>query len=118
MSWLQRDFLVNCLLEGGETEGCVVVVEGDAEGFDGEVVVFALGEAGDGDSAYDACSGDGDRDAAAVGGVVGVGEAVLLVEGGAVVLELEAERVGAAVEAGDHVGFALDPACVVGRGAG
>ncbi len=51
----------------------MVAAEFDAEGFDDEVVVFALGEAGDGDAADDAGSGDVDGEAAAVGGVVGVG---------------------------------------------
>src|SRR6185503_2776296 len=78
---------------------------------------FALGQAGDGDRAEDACSGDVDGEAAAVSGVVGFGESVLFGDGGVVLLEEEADLIGAAVEAGDDVGFALDPAGVVGRGA-
>jgi len=96
----------------------VVAAEFDAEAFDGEVVVFALGKAGDGDAADDAGAGDVDGKAAAVGGVVGVGESVFFAEGGAALLEVEADLVRAAVEAGDYVGFALDPAGVVGCGAG
>ena len=96
----------------------MVAAEFDAECFDDEVVIFALGEAGDGDRADDAGSGDVDGEAAAVDGVVVFGEAVPFGEGGVVLLEIEAQLVGAAVEAGDDVGFALDPADVVGRGAG
>ncbi len=88
-----------------------------AEGFDDEVVVFALGQAGDGDAADDACSGDVDGEAAAVGGVFGVRQRVFFGDRCVVVLEVEAQLIGAAVEAGDHVRFALDPAGVVGRGA-
>ena len=58
----------------GEAEGVVVATEFDAEGFDDEVVVLALGKAGDGDAADDAGSDDVDGEAAAVGGVVSVGE--------------------------------------------
>lgn len=101
----------------GKTQGGVVLLELVAEGFDDEVVVFALGQAGDGDRADDACSGDVDGEAAAVGGVVGVGQRVFFGERGVVVPEVEAELVGAAVEAGDDVRFALHPAGVVGRGA-
>ena len=90
----------------------------EAEGFDGEVVVFALGEAGDGDCSDDSCVGDDDGEAAAVGGVVGFGEVVAGFEGEVVLLEVEAERVGAAVEAGDDGDLAGDPALIVGRGAG
>jgi hypothetical protein len=96
----------------------VVAAEFDAETFDGEVVVVALGKAGDSDAADDSGADDVDGKAAAVGGVVGVGKGVFLGEGGACLLEAEADQVGAAVEAGDDVGFALDPAGVVGCGAG
>ena len=64
-----------------KAEGVVVAAEFDAEGFDDEIVVFALGEAGDGDAADDAGSGDVDGEAAAVGGVVGVGKVVAVGEG-------------------------------------
>jgi hypothetical protein len=94
------------------------VAELVADCFDDEVVVFALRQAGDGDAADDAGSGDFDGEAAAVGGVVGVGQGVSFGEGQAGLLKCEADGVGAAVEAGDDVGFALDPAGVVGRGAG
>ena len=106
------------LLGGWEAEGLVVAVEGDAEGFDDEVVVFALGEAGDGDAADDSGAGDGDGEGAAVGGVVGGRERVFFGEGGLVEQEVKAESVGTAMEAGDDVDLALDPAGVVGRGAG
>ena len=56
--------------------------------------------------------------AAAVSRIVGVGESVFFAEGGAGMQEAKADMVGAAVEAGDDVGFALDPAGIVGRGAG
>ena len=96
----------------------MVATEFDAEAFDGEVVVVALGEARHRHAADDAGAGDVDGEAAAVGGVVGVGEGVFFAEGGVALLEAEADLVGAAVEAGDDVRFALDPAGVVGRGAG
>jgi hypothetical protein len=90
------------------------VFEFEAEGFDDEVVVFALSEAGDGDAADNAASGDVDGEAAAVGGVVGVGKVVALVEGAVGLLEREADGVGASMEAGDDIAFALDPAGIVG----
>jgi len=94
------------------------VLEFEAEGFDDEVVVFALSEAGDGDAADDAGSGDVDGETAAVGGVVGVGKVVAVVEGAVGLLECEADGVGAAMEAGDDVAFALNPTRVVGCCAG
>ena len=84
-----------------------------AEGFDDEVVVFALREAGDGDAADDACSGDVKGKAAAVGSVVSVGKTVFFGEGRFGLLEISADLVGAAMEASDDVGFSLDPAGVV-----
>ncbi len=92
----------------------MVAVEFEAEGFDGEVVVFALGESGDGDGSDDACGCDVDGEAATVGGVIGVGETVALGEGAVGLFEGQADGVGAAMEAGDDVGFALDPTGVVG----
>lgn len=59
-----------------------------------------------------------DGEGSTVGGVVGFGQGVFLGEGGVVVLEVEADGEGAAVESCDDVGFALDPAGVVGGGAG
>jgi len=38
-----------CSLGGGEAQGVVIFFEFEAESFDDEVVVFALGQAGDGD---------------------------------------------------------------------
>ncbi len=104
-----------CSLGWGESQAVVIFFEGEAEGFDDEVVVVALGQAGDGDRADDACAGDVDGEAAAVGGVVGVGEVVAVGEGAVGVLEGEADGVGAAMEAGDNVGFTLHPAGIVGR---
>jgi hypothetical protein len=59
-----------------------------------------------------------DGEAAAVCGIVGVGEVVAVAEGALVEFEGEADGVGAAVEAGDDVDLSLDPTLVVGRGAG
>ena len=53
-----------------------------------------------------------------MGGVVGGGESVFFGDAEAGGLEVEADGVGAVVEAGDNVGFAVDPAGVLGRGAG
>ena len=90
----------------------------EAEGFYDQIVVFALGQAGDGYAADDACSGDLQREAAAVGGVFRIGQSVFFGERCVVVLQVKAELVGAAVEAGYYVRFAFNPAGVVGRGAG
>jgi hypothetical protein len=73
-----------------KTQGIVVAAEFDAEAFDGEVVVLALGETGDGYAADDAGAGDVDGEAATVGGVVRVGESVFFGEGGAALLEVQA----------------------------
>ena len=96
----------------------MVVVEFTAEGFDHQVVVFALGQPGDGDAADDAGSGDVDGEAAAMSGVVGVGQPVSLAQGSVVELEIDADLIGAAMETGDHVRFALDPTGIVRGGAG
>ena len=90
----------------------------EAEGFDDEVVVFALRKAGDGDAADDAGSSDVEGKTTAMGGVVGFGEAVSFGKGEFVLLEIEADVVRAAVETGDYVGFSLDPAGIVGGCAG
>ena len=66
------------------------LVREDGEALDDEVVVLALGEAGDGDAADDAGAGDMDGEAAAVGSVVRIGQGVLLSEGGLVLLQVEA----------------------------
>ena len=89
-------------------------LEFEAEGFDDEVMVFALGQAGDGDAADNAGAGDVDGEAASVGGVVGFGEVVAFAEGAVALLEREADGVGAAVKAGDDVRFALNPARLSG----
>ena len=96
----------------------MIAAELDAETFNGEIVVVALRKPGDGDTADDSGASDVDGEAAAMGGVVGVRESVFFAEGCAGVLEVEADLIGTAVEAGYHVGFALHPAGVVGRGAG
>src|ERR1700737_2463768 len=111
-------YCAGTLLGGGEAQGQQVAVQVHAQGFYDEVVVFALGQAGDGDAADDSSSGDVDGEAAAVGGVVGLGQAVFFGDGRSVVLQVQAYRVGAAMEAGDDVRLALHPAGVVGRGAG
>jgi hypothetical protein len=96
----------------------VVFFEFEAEGFDDEVVVFALSESGDSNGADDAGAGDVDGEASAVGCVVGLGEVVTVAEGAVGLLKGEADGVRRAMEAGDDVGFALDPALVVRSGAG
>jgi hypothetical protein len=96
-----------------KSEGVVVATEFDAEAFDSKVVIGALGQAGDGNAAYDAGAGDVDGEATTVGGVIGVGQGVFFAEGGAALLELKADLIGAAVEAGDDIRFALDPAGVI-----
>jgi hypothetical protein len=102
---------------GGEAKVVEVFVEFEAESFDGEVVVFALCQSGDGDCADDARRGDFDGKAAAVSGVVGVGQVIAVAEGAVGLFEHQADGVRAAVEAGDDVALALHPAGVVGSSA-
>lgn len=106
------------------------VGDGDVEEFgDGrgdEVVVVALGQAGDDDGAGEGVAGDGiggvgfepEGEASAVGGVVGFAEAVRGFERGVVARELAADGVGAAVEAVDGVALAANPVGLRGLGAG
>ena len=55
---------------GWETQGFVVATGDETECFDDKVVVFALGQAGDGDRAHNSGACDVEGEAAAVGGVV------------------------------------------------
>jgi hypothetical protein len=70
-------------LDGAEFEGGVVEIELEAEGLDDQLVVEALGQAGDGDAAEDAGAGDDEWEGAAVDGLVGLGEGVLFGDGSA-----------------------------------
>jgi hypothetical protein len=106
------------LLWWREAQGIVVLVEFEAESFDDQVVVFALGQAGDSDRTNDACAGDVDGEAAAMSSVVGVGKVVAVAKGAAGLLERKADGVGGAVETGDNVRFPLHPALIVRCGAG
>jgi hypothetical protein len=65
-------------LKDGEAQRVVIFFEFEAEGFDDEVVVVALRQAGDRDRADDARTRDVNGEAAAVGGVVGVGQVVAI----------------------------------------
>ena len=96
----------------------MVALEFEAKGFDDEVVVFALGKAGDRDGADDASARDVDGKAASVSGVVGVGKVVAVGEGAVGLFECQADSVGAAVEAGYDVDLALDPTLIIWRCAG
>ena len=95
----------------------MVLFELEAEGFDYQVVVFALSESGDSDGADDAGACNVDGEAAAVGCVVGLREVVAVAEGAVGLREGEADGVRRAMETGDDVGFALDPALVIRSGA-
>ena len=82
-------------------------------------MVVAGAKAGEGDGSDDPTGGgDGDGEAAAYGSVETLGEGVTLGDGLSEGFQAEADGVGAAMEAGDDVGFAAGPAGVVGRGAG
>ena len=81
----------------------MVMVEFAAEGFDDQVMVFALRQTGDGDAADDACSCDFEGKAAAVGGIFGVGQRIFFDKRCVVVFEVEAELIRAAVKAGHDV---------------
>jgi hypothetical protein len=83
------------------------------DGGDDEVVVVALGEAGEDDGA-DAGVADAEGEASAVGGEVGEGEAVAGFEGLVVELKLAADGVGAAVEVVDGVALAANPVGLAG----
>src|SRR5258708_19148565 len=101
------------LLGRRQAQGGGVFVELEAEGFDDEVVVFALGEAGDGNGADDAGGGDVDGEAAAVSGIVSVGQRVAFGKLPALLFEKKAAGVGGAVAASHDRRFVLDPAGVV-----
>ena len=103
---------------GWKPQGLVVTAGDEAESFDHEVVVFALGQARDGDSANDARACDVNGEAAPVGGVVFQRQVVSDGEAEAGLFEEPADMVGTLVKAGDNVDLAGDPALVVGRGAG
>jgi hypothetical protein len=101
------------------------VGDGEAEvlgdGGDDEVVVVALGEAGEDDGAGEGgggVAGEPEGEASAVGGEVGFREVVGGFQGGVVEGELAAGGVRAAVEAVDGVALAADPVGLVGLGAG
>ena len=87
------------------------------DGGDDEVVVVALGKAGEDDGA-DEGVGDAEGEASAVRGVVGEGEAVAGFEGLLVELKLAADGVGAAGKAANGVALAANPVGLAGRGAG
>lgn len=89
-----------------------------SQGGDDEVVVVALGQAGDDGCTDGAGAGEVDRKATAVGSVVGEGEAVAGFDGVAVPLKDAAHGVGAAGEAADGVALAADPVGLAGSGAG
>jgi len=101
----------------GQAEGIVVLAEFETEGFDDEVMVIALCEAGNGDGGNQAGMDDADGKATAVAGIVGSGKAASF-ERRLLLLEIEADRVGTAMEAEDYVGLAADPLGVIGCGAG
>ena len=89
-----------------------------AQSFHDELVVGALGQTRDGDSANDAGPGHRERKGTAVGGVIGGGQTVFFQEAGLALLQFQAHPIGTAVEAGDDFAFAPDPIGVVGRGPG
>jgi len=103
---------------GWETQGLVVATGDEAESFDHKVMVFAFGQAGDGDRANDSGARDVDGEAASVGGVVFQRQVVPDGEGQAGLFEQTANVVRTLVEARDDVDLARDPALVVGGGAG
>jgi len=86
----------------------------EAERFDDEVVVFALREPGDRDATQNARSSYVEGKATTVSCIVGIGKTVPFGKGDLVLLEIEANPIRAAVEAGNNVRFALNPSSVVG----
>jgi hypothetical protein len=99
-----------------EPEFWVIAPEEGTEGFDDEVVVVALCEAGDGDGSDDSSIRDAEREAATVRRIVGEGQTVSFEEGSVLTLHFQAEGIRAAVEARDDVAFAAYPLGVVGHG--
>lgn len=63
-----------------QTEILVILADFEADGFDDELMIGALGKAGDGDAADDARSRNANGEAAAVGGVVDGGQALFFFE--------------------------------------
>lgn len=105
------------ILFRGQLQGCIIAAEDGAKGFDGKLVIGALGEAGDGDAAYDAGALNRERKRSAVGSVIGHGKALRFIDGFVLDFLDEPEGVGTAVESRDHIALAAHPLGVIGRGA-
>lgn len=94
----------------------ILAAEGGGEGVDDHDVIDALMQAAGDDRADETGAGERDGEASAMHGVVGEGKAVALFDGFALLLELQADGVGAAAEAHDNVAFAADPIGLAGGG--
>jgi hypothetical protein len=81
-------------------------------------MVLPLGQSGHGDAADDSGSLQSDGERASVRGMVGKIEAVFLKQVGVLLLEAEADGVGAAIEAGHGVALAPHPLNIIGGGSG
>src|ERR1019366_3863326 len=115
---LGRSAMVGGSLLRGKPQGCVVTAGDQAERFDDEVVILALGQAGYGDGADDSGARDDDREAAAMRGVIFLGQVIAGAEGQAGQFEQPADVIRTFVESRDGVDLALHPALIVGRRAG
>src|ERR1700733_11065704 len=83
---------------------------------DDQIVIFALRQSGNRDRADAACSGEKNREASAVRSVILRIEAGFLVQSGLSALMRQANGVGTAVIALDHVAFAANPVPIVRSG--
>ncbi len=96
-----------------------MVATGDeAESFNHQVVVFALGKARDGDRANNSRASDMDGETSSVRGIVFQRQVVSLGEGEPGLLQQATNVVRTLVKTSDDVDLARDPALVVGGGAG
>jgi len=103
---------------GWKAQGVVIATCDEAESFNHEVVIFPLGQSGDGDAANDAGACNLDGEAASMGSIVFQRKVVSLCEAEAGLLEETADVVRTLVKTRYSVDLARDPALVVGGGAG
>lgn len=93
-----------------------MATERATKGLDHQFVVGALRQTGNGDAANNACASHCKRECAAVRAIVGKGKALALEKRFSLELFLQADGVGAAVEACDGVRLSAGPLNIVWSG--